>query len=715
MIKMIKKPFSFTILLFSLLISSNAFAKFVDTVYVHPDSINKKFIRLDMPWRYHTGDSAIWASKDFDDSKWDTVKTRLQVNDSLLNIWNGIGWFRKYIKIDSSLQNKTIGLIFAQDGASEIYLNGALVHKFGKVDSTVEGEEIYNPYGAPIILRLDENLIYTLAIRYSNIRSVEDFKWYRKWYATAGFESRIGPMFKTIRSRVMNEALNMVINIGIACVFISLSLLYLLLFIFYARRKENLYYFIFTLSIALTFSSSMIPRFFADDYFQRTFWSILSGIGVVSIFWSYLGFLYSIFYDKVHKLFWIASAFFLIALIAIFLNIPDKVIQYTVFSYIILATLEGLRVIIVAIKNKKTNAGVIGTGVIVFAGFIVFLFLIGLLNLDIDISYLLTIFMIGLLCIPISMSIYLAKDIATTNENLAKQLATVKELSEKELEHQKRNAELTLKSEQEKAAAREATLRAEAAEAQKRAIQIEHDRKAKELEEARQLQLSMLPKKLPELPHLDIAVYMQTATEVGGDYYDFHVDANGTLTIVVGDATGHGMKAGTVVTASKSLFNTHAENPDILFTLKEMTRSLKKLDLHLLSMCMTLMKIKQNKIQVSAAGMPPVLLHRYDKGIVEELLIKGMPLGTFTEFDYQLEETTIQPGDTILFMSDGLPELFNDKEEMFGYEKIQEIFKSSAHLPVNGIINNLKEAGSSWIKGADPQDDITFVVIKMKN
>jgi serine phosphatase RsbU (regulator of sigma subunit) len=313
------------------------------------------------------------------------------------------------------------------------------------------------------------------------------------------------------------------------------------------------------------------------------------------------------------------------------------------------------------------------------------------------------------------MSIYLAKNIASTNENLITQLETVKKLSEKELEHQKRHAELTLKSEQEKAAATEATLRAEAAEAQSRAIQAEHDRKTKELEEARQLQLSLLPKELPKLPHLDIAVYMQTATEVGGDYYDFHVDSDGTLTIVVGDATGHGMKAGTVVTASKSLFNSHAENPDILSTLKEMTRSLKMMDLHMLSMCMTLMKIKQNKIQVSAAGMPPVLLHRKESNIVEELLLKGMPLGTFPDFKYQLQEATLQSGDTILFMSDGLPELFNDEQEMFGYEKIQEIFKSSAHLPVDGIISTLKNAGSDWVKGADPQDDVTFVAIKMKD
>ena len=66
-----------------------------------------------------------------------------------------------------------------------------------------------------------------------------------------------------------------------------------------------------------------------------------------------------------------------------------------------------------------------------------------------------------------------------------------------------------------------AELQAKAAEAQSRVIQAENERKTKELEEARELQLSMLPKELPKIDNLDIAVYMKTATEVGGDYYDF--------------------------------------------------------------------------------------------------------------------------------------------------------------------------------------------------
>ena len=103
-----------------------------------------------------------------------------------------------------------------------------------------------------------------------------------------------------------------------------------------------------------------------------------------------------------------------------------------------------------------------------------------------------------------------------------------------------------LSKEKNAAQIREANLRAQLAES-------ESERKTKELEDARKLQLSMLPKELPQLPHIDIAVYMKTATEVGGDYYDFHVHSDGTLTVILGDATGHGMMSGMMVSIMKSL------------------------------------------------------------------------------------------------------------------------------------------------------------------
>jgi len=257
------------------------------------------------------------------------------------------------------------------------------------------------------------------------------------------------------------------------------------------------------------------------------------------------------------------------------------------------------------------------------------------------------------------------------------------------------------------AAIKEAELRAQLAEA-------ESDRKTKELEEARSLQLSMLPRELPSLPHLDIAVYMKTATEVGGDYYDFHVGMDGTLTVVVGDATGHGMKAGTMVTTAKSLFGSYAPNPDILYSFQEITRCIKHMNLGKLSMCMTMMKIRDNKMIMSAAGMPPVFIFRRQERVVEEHLIQGMPLGTMDRFPYEIRETTLKPGDTIMLISDGLPELQNASAEMYGYKRVRNRFEEYAERDPEEIINALKNDGSAWVNDVDPDDDVTFVVIKVK-
>ena len=259
-----------------------------------------------------------------------------------------------------------------------------------------------------------------------------------------------------------------------------------------------------------------------------------------------------------------------------------------------------------------------------------------------------------------------------------------------------------------------AELQAKATEAQSKVIQAENERKSKELEEARQLQLSMLPKELPQLPNLDIAVYMQTATEVGGDYYDFHVGLDGTLTVVIGDATGHGMKAGTMVTTAKSLFNSYAPNPDILFSFHEFTRCIKKMNFDNLSMCLTMLKIKGDKMQISTAGMPPSFIFRGDTKVVEEHLFQAMPLGTMEKFPYELKDAMLKPGDTILLMSDGLPELTNDKEEMYGYKRIRNGFEDVAEKSPEEIISFLKNEASVWNNDQPPDDDVTFVVIEMK-
>src|SRR5262249_17728666 len=140
----------------------------------------------------------------------------------------------------------------------------------------------------------------------------------------------------------------------------------------------------------------------------------------------------------------------------------------------------------------------------------------------------------------------------------------------------------------------------------RRGVEAEKEQRARELEGARQRRLSMLPKSLPQLPHLDIAVYMKPATEVGGDYYDFHLADDGTLTVAVGDATGHGLKAGTVVTAMKSLFRSFAAEPEILSVFNRSSRVLKEMNLRSLFMGLTMIKLNGRRLKISSAGMPPM-------------------------------------------------------------------------------------------------------------
>ena len=187
-----------------------------------------------------------------------------------------------------------------------------------------------------------------------------------------------------------------------------------------------------------------------------------------------------------------------------------------------------------------------------------------------------------------------------------------------------------------------------------------------------------------------------------------------TLTVVVGDATGHGMKAGTMVTTAKSLFNSYAPNPDIQYSFHEITRCIKQMNLDKLSMCMTMLKIKNDNLTMSSAGMPPIFLFRREGMIIEEHLIQGMPLGSMEKFPYEIKETKLAPGDTIMLMSDGLAELQNEKQELFGYTKVRNSFESVADHKPEDIISHLKNEGMNWLGNNKPEDDITFVVLQVE-
>ncbi len=102
-----------------------------------------------------------------------------------------------------------------------------------------------------------------------------------------------------------------------------------------------------------------------------------------------------------------------------------------------------------------------------------------------------------------------------------------------------------------------------------------------------------LPKSFPPVPHLEISAKMKTAAEVGGDYYDYHLSGDGTITLAIGDATGHGMKAGIMTALIKSLFDAMAHTFFIPDFFNHCTRTIKKMNLGNLYMGMTILKIQK--------------------------------------------------------------------------------------------------------------------------
>ncbi len=267
---------------------------------------------------------------------------------------------------------------------------------------------------------------------------------------------------------------------------------------------------------------------------------------------------------------------------------------------------------------------------------------------------------------------------------------------------------------EQKARIRENELRLKATEAEKRAIEIENNRKTQELEEARQLQLSMLPRELPKLPHLEIAALMKTATEVGGDYYDFIVQENGVLNVAFGDATGHGLQAGTMVTLMKGFFTSDAAKLGLQEFMSHCTGMIKEIKLGRILMSFSLLRFDNSKLLITSAGMPPVYYYNKTADVVEEITIQGMPLGAMRKFSYKLVEKEVQSGDTLLLLTDGLPEQMNTNEEMFGYPRVKERFKDIVNNTPDDIIKNLVTSGEEWMGEAHQEDDISFIVIRIK-
>jgi len=247
-------------------------------------------------------------------------------------------------------------------------------------------------------------------------------------------------------------------------------------------------------------------------------------------------------------------------------------------------------------------------------------------------------------------------------------------------------------------------------QAKKSLEQADNERRAGELEEAKKIQQSMLPKVFPSSKLFDVSAGLVTSTEIGGDYYDFF-EKKDTLYAVCGDATGHGTASGMMVSIIKSGLNglPALSTNKVLY---ELNNIVKKIDLGTLKMSLNICEVTKNSITLSSAAMPPMYLYNSKSKKTEEILIRGLPLGGLKNETFDIEKRKFSKGDVLVLLSDGLPEAENDAGELYDYERVVKLINENATKSAEELKNKLIGEVDIWLKGGIPDDDVTIVVIK---
>ncbi|MEM7352480.1 MAG: SpoIIE family protein phosphatase [Acidobacteriota bacterium] len=601
--------------------------------------------------------------------------------------WTGSGWFKTELQVSPEVRGEPLGLRFRQhQGASRIFLDGVLLAEIGRLDAAPAASRAAWRR-EPVMLSFQEPGRHQLVIRFTSAK-VADYHWIGY---PGGFSVRLASADVSV-SALMRDQRRAAGRRGLFTgVFLSFALLHALLFAFRPQSRENLYFASLCTSLALLVFL-MVHRSLVDDP-RLVLWAepTMNAGGVAFAVFGVL-FVHRVFGQGLPRAVrWsapVAAAVLLWAVLRPGDGMPG------VFLLMLASVVEMSRAVVTAVLRREPGARIVGLGIVSVA----FGFGGGLLaNLGFLPRVTALTFVapfVSVLILIVSMSIYLSRRFALTQRDLEQQLVRVRELSQEKLEQERRT---------------------HAEQVRRQLAEAEVERKAEELEEARRLQLSMLPQGVPDFPGLDLAVHMSTATEVGGDYYDFDVTKDGTLTLAVGDATGHGMRAGTMVTATKSLFNALSGDPDLVATVKRSNLAIKRMNLRALNMALLLAKFKQGRLQVSAAGMPFPLIYRAACGDLESIEIGGMPLGSVSTFPYRLADVDLANGDAVLFMSDGFPERLNPQGELLGYDRAGEIFTGAARGSAQDIVGQLVEAGNAWAAGTEADDDVTFVVLKLSS
>jgi len=243
----------------------------------------------------------------------------------------------------------------------------------------------------------------------------------------------------------------------------------------------------------------------------------------------------------------------------------------------------------------------------------------------------------------------------------------------------------------------------------------DEQRLERELGTAREIQHGLLPTELPVIPGVEIGASYRPARELGGDFYDLLRYADGRLAIAVGDVAGKATPAALLASMAVGLLRGHVfEHPsspaEMLEDLNGHLQSLEA-DNRFVAMAYAIYDSDSRVLELANAGFPlAVFIH---DGQVEQIPVRGIPLGMLPGTKYEPGSRRMSPGDLVIFCSDGLLELENARGESFSSERLVRSVQELADRPAQQVADGLTRAGVEFSAGKGRQpDDYTVVVLR---
>lgn len=241
----------------------------------------------------------------------------------------------------------------------------------------------------------------------------------------------------------------------------------------------------------------------------------------------------------------------------------------------------------------------------------------------------------------------------------------------------------------------------------------------KELETARQIQLSILPRESPQIEGLDIGARYIPMSSVAGDFYDFIVVDDKHIGILIADVSGHGMPAALIASMLKIAFAAQAEcAADPAQVLHGLNRALcGKFQHHYVTAAYIFVDMERRTLSYGGAGHPPLLLWGGPAGEMRKIEENGLFLGKFDFATYTSVEIPLEQGSWAMLYTDGVTETTNPEMVEFGDQRLGEVLRVDGGDTVDEFAERLLAELARWSArgpGEDLDDDITMVALHVK-